>query len=169
MGGDAQQYLALVQRFPHQPEIELLEIPQAAVNQVRVFSAGAGGKMVLLHQRDPQRLSGNLRPQRQVASRPRSVDSAAQNQNVENLRTQSFQGSGASLRCDGGLQLSIIGTCNWTFWTASLRSPDCPPMPRPQTGRTQAIFSQSRGREKSCLSCAAMFPIQWNASAAGAA
>src|SRR5271154_1924008 len=65
-------------------ELRIFQIPQAAVNELRVLSAGPGGEMILFDK-------GNADPriaQNQIARNARPVDSAADNEHVELLVSQ---------------------------------------------------------------------------------
>jgi hypothetical protein len=44
------------------------KIAQAAVDELRILTAGAGGEVILLHQSDAQRRTGMLGPKRQIAN-----------------------------------------------------------------------------------------------------
>ena len=81
--GHPQQRGALAQSFPHQVEFEVFQIPQAAVNQMRVAGTGAAGKMAPLDQADPEAGAGCFRAQREVARDTRAVDPASQNEHVK--------------------------------------------------------------------------------------
>ena len=70
-GAVREQDLALVQRFADQPELVLLEIAQAAVDQLRRGRAGMAGEIVLLDQQHVEPAPGG------VAGDRRAVDAAA--------------------------------------------------------------------------------------------
>ena len=70
-GAVREQDLALVQRFADQPELVLLEIAQAAVDQLGRGRAGMGGEIVLLDQQHVEPAPGR------VARDRRAVDAAA--------------------------------------------------------------------------------------------
>ena len=67
----AQQHLALDQRLAHQAEPAVLEIAQAAVDQLGGGRRGAGGEIVLLDQQHAQPAAGG------VARDAGAVDAAA--------------------------------------------------------------------------------------------
>ena len=67
----AQQHFALVQRLAHQPEGAVLEIAQAAVDQLGGGRGGAGGEIVLLDEQHAQAAAGG------VAGESGAVDAAA--------------------------------------------------------------------------------------------
>ena len=73
----AQQHLALVERLAHQAERAVLEIAQAAVDQLGRGRRGAGGEVVLLDQQHAQAAAGG------VARDPGAVDAAADDGEVE--------------------------------------------------------------------------------------
>jgi len=50
MGGDAQQDLALGDRFAHALEVSMLQIAQAAVNDLETVARGARSKIILFDQ-----------------------------------------------------------------------------------------------------------------------
>ena len=70
-GAMPQQHLALGQRLAHQPERAVLEIAQAAVDQLGRGRRGAGGEVVLLEQQHAQAAAGG------VARDAGAVDAAA--------------------------------------------------------------------------------------------
>ena len=72
----AQQDLALVQRLVHQPDGAVLEIAQAAMDQLGGGRRGAGGKIVLLDQQHAQAAAGG------IASQSDPVDAAADDREV---------------------------------------------------------------------------------------
>jgi hypothetical protein len=71
-----------MQRLADQVELQVFQVAQAAVNELRVFAAGAGGKMLLLNQSDSQRRACMRCPQRQIASHARAIDPATNHQDV---------------------------------------------------------------------------------------
>ena len=72
----AEQHLALLQRLAHQGEVELLEITQAAVDQLGAGGGGVCRQIVLLAQQYFQPASGR------VAGDPYAVDSPTDDQQV---------------------------------------------------------------------------------------
>jgi hypothetical protein len=83
-----QQYLALDQRLADQPELVVLEVAQAAVNQLAAARGGALREVVLLAQQ-------HLEPApRGVARDARTVDATADDDKVEQVheppRAQAF-------------------------------------------------------------------------------
>ena len=75
--GDAQQALALDQRFAHQAELEEFEIAQAAVDQLGAGGRSGGGEIRLLDQRDFQPAA------RGVARDAGAVDAAAHDEKID--------------------------------------------------------------------------------------
>ena len=73
----AQQHLALAQRLAHQPEFAVLQIAQAAVDELRGRRRGAGGEIVLLDQDDAKAAAGG------VARDAGAVDAAADDGEIE--------------------------------------------------------------------------------------
>ncbi len=73
----AQQHLALIQRLAHQPEGAVLEIAQAAMDQLGGGRGGAGGEIVHLDQQHAQAAAGG------VAGEAGAVDAAADDGEVE--------------------------------------------------------------------------------------
>ena len=71
-----QQHLALHERLAHQREVELLEVAQAAVDQLGAGRGGMGSKVVLLTQDDAQTAPGRI--PRDAAA----VDATADDQQV---------------------------------------------------------------------------------------
>ena len=83
MRRDVEHRGPLAERLGHQPELQSLQVSQAAVNELRVLAAGSRGEMILLNQRDTQPQRRALVAQRQIAGDAGSVDTATQDQNVE--------------------------------------------------------------------------------------
>ena len=78
--------VALAQGLADQPEFELLEVAQAAVDQLAGTAAGAGGPVASFQQRGRQ-------PARRRVERASGADHAAADDNdVEGLALQPFQG-----------------------------------------------------------------------------
>ena len=75
--GDAQQALALDQRFAHQAELEELEVAQPAVDQLGARGGGAGREIRLLDQRDFHAPPGG------VARNACAVDAAAHDEKID--------------------------------------------------------------------------------------
>jgi hypothetical protein len=76
----AQQRLALDQAFADEPELEILEIAQAAVEQLGRGRGGRRGEVVHLGQRDGQPAPGS------VARDAAAVDAAADDEDVDDAR-----------------------------------------------------------------------------------
>ena len=76
------QQVAFPQRLADQLEVELLQVPQPAVDQLARPARGARGQVARLHQGDPQAAG------RGVQRRPRTGDPAADDQHVEPLGAQ---------------------------------------------------------------------------------
>ena len=73
----AQHHLALDQRLAHQPQPAVLEIAQAAVDELGGSGRRAGGEIVLLDQQDAQTPAGG------IAGDAGAVDAAADNGQIE--------------------------------------------------------------------------------------
>ncbi len=73
----AQQHFAFAQRLAHQAKFVMLEITQAAVNELGRRRRGTGGEIVLLDQDDAQAAAGG------VARDAGAVDTAADDSEVE--------------------------------------------------------------------------------------
>ena len=84
--GDEQ--VAFPQRLPHQLEVALLQVPQAAVDQLARPARRAGGEVTGLDQTHPQA------PGRGVQRGPRAGDAAAHHQDIERARGQLLQRCG---------------------------------------------------------------------------
>ncbi len=77
VGRDAEEDAPLPVRFPHQPELALLEIPEAAMDQPARPGARAGGEITLLDEH------GGKAPHRGVPGDPRPGDAATDDQQIE--------------------------------------------------------------------------------------
>ena len=86
-GRDAEQRGALVQGVAHQAKIEVLQIPQSAVNQLRIPAAGARCEVILFHQSDFETRFA----QNQIARDTRAVDATAHHEHVPPLASKSCQ------------------------------------------------------------------------------
>jgi hypothetical protein len=75
--GRAQQHLALDQRLPDQPELVVLEVAQAAVDELGGPGGGVAREVVLLAEADGEA------PSRRVAGDAHAVDPAADDEQVE--------------------------------------------------------------------------------------
>jgi len=71
VGRDLEQNLALGESFRNQPELILLKIAQAAVDQLAASGAGMRAEVVFLHQQDGEPAPGS------VAGDAGAVDAAA--------------------------------------------------------------------------------------------
>src|SRR5688572_1354601 len=60
MGGEALQTLALGERLAHEGEVEELEIPQAAVDELGGERGGGGGEVALVDEGDGEAAQGEL-------------------------------------------------------------------------------------------------------------
>ena len=87
-----EQQRAFAQRFADQPEIQLFEIAQPAVNQLAGPARGAGGEITRLKQRDRQSTAGRIQ------SGACADDTAADDDHVEGLRRHPFEGRRAARR-----------------------------------------------------------------------
>ena len=79
MRRNSQQYLALANRLPHEMELPVLEVADAAVHQARRATGSSAGKIVALDQRDLE--SAHRRIARHSATR----NAAADHQHIEFL------------------------------------------------------------------------------------
>ena len=78
-GAGAQQHLALDQGLAHEAELVVLEIAQAAVDQLAAGGRGVLGEVVLLAQQHRQAAAGG------IARDAGAVDPAADDQKVDRL------------------------------------------------------------------------------------
>src|SRR5882672_6356530 len=76
VGRDAEQRLALGERFGDEAELEVLQVPQAAVDQLGRGRRGRRGEVALLDQEHLQAAAGG------VARDTRAVDAAADDQEI---------------------------------------------------------------------------------------
>ena len=81
-----QKHLALLQGLAHQPELVVLEIAQAAMDQLGRSRRGGAGKIVHLAQPDLER------PSHRIAGDACAVDSAADHEKVERRFSTSIHG-----------------------------------------------------------------------------
>lgn len=72
-----------MQRLPHQMELQVFQIPQAAMDQLRIPAARTGGKMPLLHEASFEGRTAMSGSQGEIANDPGSIDSATQDEYVE--------------------------------------------------------------------------------------
>ena len=84
------QQLALQQRLADEPEVEVLQVPQAAVDELARARRGAARVVALLHQRDRVPAAGG------VERDPGAGDPAADDQDVERLVGERGEGGVAS-------------------------------------------------------------------------
>ena len=77
---DPQHDLALGERLADEPELVVLEVPEAAVDELGAPRRGRGSEIVLLDQEHRQAAPGG------VARDPGAVDAAADNEQVEGSR-----------------------------------------------------------------------------------
>src|SRR5665213_39651 len=73
--GNPEKRRPFPQGLMHESEIEIYVIPQAAVNELRIFAAGTRSEVVFFDQRDTQ----SALAQSQIARDARAVDTPAQN------------------------------------------------------------------------------------------
>ena len=73
---DPEQHLALGQRLGDEPELELLEVAQAAVDQLGARRRGRPAEIALLGEQHPQAAPGG------VARDPDAVDAAADDDEI---------------------------------------------------------------------------------------
>ena len=90
-----EQQAALAQRLVDEAELHLLEVAQAAVDQLARAARGAGGEIARLHQRDRQAAAGGV----ERAARPRRA--AADDDDVEGFLAHPRQRGVALLRDRG--------------------------------------------------------------------
>src|SRR3954469_9679794 len=111
-----QRQLALVQRLPHQPELELLEVAQSAVEHLRRAARGAGGEIAGLDESDLEPAGGRIQ------SRARADHTAADDDDVELFASQPLPRKSALLRAEKGLPAAQTGyrvghadsSCYWS-------------------------------------------------------
>ncbi len=77
MRRDPPEHVALGRRLAHQADVALLEVADAAVDQLRAAAARAGPEVVALDQRHAEAAEGG------VACHARPGDAAADNQQLE--------------------------------------------------------------------------------------
>ena len=76
MRGDAEQRLALGERLAHETQRAVLEVAQAAVNQLAGGRRGGAGEIAFLDEQDPEPAPGR------IARDPGAVDAAADDEEV---------------------------------------------------------------------------------------
>jgi hypothetical protein len=79
VGRELDQQGALQQRLAHEPEVEVLEVAQAAVDQLRRAARGAGREVGPLHERDAVAARGR------VERHPGARDAPADHDQVERV------------------------------------------------------------------------------------
>src|SRR5579872_5668770 len=84
MRSEAKKCGALMQGFAHQMKLELFEVAQAAVNQLRILAAGAGREVMLLNQGDFCAAHG------EIPGDAGSVDAATENEDVKGLAAEAL-------------------------------------------------------------------------------
>jgi hypothetical protein len=102
-----EQHLALGKRLAHQRELVVLEVAQAAVNELGAARRGVLREIVFLAQHDPVAAAS------QVARDARAVDAAADHEHVAGLRLRvRLRGRvERGLNCPGGL--ARFQTVSW--------------------------------------------------------
>ena len=100
MGREIDVDLALEQRLAHEPEIEVLQVAQAAVDELAGARRGAARVVGALDERD--RVAARCGVQRDA----RSGDPAADDEDVEGLRGERGDGVGAGQHVPGRLPWS---------------------------------------------------------------
>ena len=98
-----QRQLALVQRLAHQPELQLLEVAQPAVEHLRRAARRAGGEVAGLDQRDLEAAGGR------VQRGARADHAAADDDDVELLAAEPLPGLFALLGAQQGLPVARSG------------------------------------------------------------
>ena len=91
-----QQHLALDQRLAHQAELVVLEIAQAAMDELGRGRGGGAGEIALLRQIDLEAAPGR------VAGDAAAVDAAANDRKVKDGRTSGIPSSPVSLAWSDG-------------------------------------------------------------------
>ena len=81
----------LVQGLAHEADVEMLEIPQATVDQLAGTARRAGGEVAAFHQSHRQAAT------RGVERDPAAGHAAADHQHVERLRGETLQSAPASI------------------------------------------------------------------------
>jgi len=60
MGREPDEQLALQQRLSHQPQVEVLQVAQASMDELRGAAAGPGGEVGLFDQRNAVAAGGRI-------------------------------------------------------------------------------------------------------------
>ncbi len=89
VGCVAQKALALVECLVHQAHLALLQIPQAAMDELRRLRRRSGAEVVPLDQ------SGSKTPRRRVESHARTGDAAADDHDIEVVVSEAVEGCAA--------------------------------------------------------------------------
>ena len=74
-----------MQGLPHQVELQIFQIPKAAMDELRILAARAGSEVVLLQKTDLQRCGSLSGSQSEIADDSSSVNSATQDKHIERL------------------------------------------------------------------------------------
>ncbi|GAB4357678.1 MAG: hypothetical protein OHK0021_01970 [Bryobacter sp.] len=85
MGREFEQPAAFPQRFAHQGKIEVLQVAQAAVDQMGIFAAGARAPEMLFDYKDAQNLTAQLGAKSKVPRKASAIDTPADYDDVEVL------------------------------------------------------------------------------------
>ena len=84
-GDGLHEQAALVEGLAHQADVEVLQVPQAAVDELARPARGAGGEVALLHQRHGEAAT------RRVERHATAGDSSADDEHVEVLAGEALQ------------------------------------------------------------------------------
>jgi len=103
--GDAQQDPSLAARFEHQPQIAVLQIAEAAVDQPGRAAARASRHVAFIHEGDAKAA------QRRVARDARAGDPAADDQHVHRLGGHRVECGGAGLERERRLAGQLPSGC----------------------------------------------------------
>ena len=126
-----QRQLALMQRFADQPELQLLEVAQPAVEHLRAAAGGAGGEVAGLDERHLEPAGGRV----QGGARPDHA--AADDDDVELFAAEPLPGLFPLLGAQEGLPLARCGVrVNHFEWTPCYSSVRFRP--------SQATWAQSK-------------------------
>ena len=97
--------VAFGQRLTYEPEFELLEVAQAAVDELAGPAAGAGRPVARLEQ-------GNRQPARRgVEGAPGADDASSHHHDVERLLLEAFESGGPVIRAKAHLLHGVLFLC----------------------------------------------------------
>ena len=72
-----------MQRLSHQMELQVFQIPKAAMDELRILAARSGSEMPLLHEAGLERGSGMPGSQGEIAQNSCPIDSAPQDEHIQ--------------------------------------------------------------------------------------